>query len=117
MALDVRRGDIVYANLEPIVGHETGKTRPVLVIQNDVGNRFSPTTIVAAITEYSAKKASYPVCATVPEGEGGLTRKSVVNCSQIRTLDRERLIAPVLGLVSEATMQDVDAALRVSLAL
>ena len=61
----VRRGDIHYANLDPVVGRETGKTRPVLVIQNDIGNMYSPTTIVAIITEYSEKKASYPICVAI----------------------------------------------------
>ena len=60
--IKIRRGDIYYANLDPVVGRETGKTRPVLIIQNDIGNMYSPTTIVAVITEYSIKKASYPIC-------------------------------------------------------
>ena len=63
--IQVKRGDIHYANLDPVVGRETGKTRPVLVIQNDIGNMYSPTTIVAIITEYSEKKASYPICVAI----------------------------------------------------
>ena len=59
--LQVKRGEIYYADLEPVVGNETGKTRPVLVIQNDIGNVYSSTTIVAIVTEYSEKKASYPM--------------------------------------------------------
>lgn len=63
--IQVKRGDIHYANLDSVVGRETGKTRPVLVIQNDIGNMYSPTTIVAVITEYSEKKASYPICVAI----------------------------------------------------
>ena len=68
--IQVNRGDIHYANLDPVVGRETGKTRPVVVIQNDIGNMYSPTTIVAIITEYSEKKASYPICVAVKKRDG-----------------------------------------------
>ena len=112
----VRRGDIHYANLDPVVGRETGKTRPVLVIQNDIGNMYSPITIVAVITEYSEKKASYPICVGVKKGNG-LKKDSVVNLSQIRTLDKKRLIAPKLGKLSKDSIKAVDEALKKSLAL
>ena len=61
---------IYYAALDPVVGRETGKTRPVLIIQNDIGNMYSPTTIVAVITEYSKKKASYPICVAIRKEHG-----------------------------------------------
>lgn len=112
----VRRGDIHYANLDPVVGRETGKTRPVLVIQNDIGNMYSPTTIVAVITEYSEKKASYPICVGIRKGNG-LEKDSVVNLSQIRTIDKERLIAPKLGTLPNDAMKKIDDALKYSLAL
>jgi mRNA interferase MazF len=66
----VKRGEVYYANLDPVVGSETGKTRPVVVIQNDIGNQYSPTTIVAIITAYSDKKATYPICVAVGADQG-----------------------------------------------
>ena len=112
----VRRGDILYANLDPVVGRETGKTRPVLVIQNDIGNMYSPTTIVAIITEYSEKKASYPICVGIKR-RIGIKKDSVVNLSQIRTIDKKRLIAPKLATLPIESMKKVDDALKNSLAL
>ena len=112
----VRRGDIHYANLDPVVGRETGKTRPVLVIQNDIGNMYSPTTIVAVLTDYSEKKASYPICVAIKKGNG-LKKDSVVNLSQIRTIDKNRLVTPKLGTLPNDSMKEVDIALRNSLAL
>ena len=114
--IQVKRGDIHYANLDPVVGRETGKTRPVLVIQNDIGNMYSPTTIVAVITEYSEKKASYPICVSAKK-KNGLKKDSVVNLAQIRTIDKKRLTTPKLGSLSKDTMKKVDDALKNSLAL
>ena len=113
----MRRGDVFYANLDPVVGDEIGKRRPVLIVQNDIGNRHSTTVIAAAITEYSSKKASYPVCVAVDANEGGLRKRSIVNCSQIRTLDRKRLCGTSLGHVSQETMASVEQALRNSLGM
>ena len=114
--IQVKRGDIYYANLDPVVGRETGKIRPVLVIQNDIGNMYSPTTIVAVLTEYSEKKASYPICVAIKKGYG-LKKDSVVNLSQIRTIDKKRLITPKLATLSKDSMENVDDALKNSLAL
>ncbi len=107
----VRRGDILYAHLDPVKGSETGKTRPVLVIQNDIGNMYSPTTIVAVITEYSDSKASYPICIGI-KTENGLKKDSVINLSQIRTTYNKRLITPKLGTLPKDSMKKVDDALR-----
>jgi len=114
--IQVKRGDIYYANLDPVMGRETGKTRPVLVIQNDIGNIYSPTTIVAVITEYSDKKASYPICVAIKK-DNGLKKDSVVNLSQIRTVDKRRLITPKIATLSNDFMKKVDKALKNSLAL
>ena len=114
--IQVKRGDIYYANLDPVVGRETGKTRPVLVIQNDIGNMYSPTTIVAVITEYSEKKASYPICVAIKKGND-LKKDSIVNLSQIRTIDKNRLITPKSGTLPNDLMKKVDNALKNSLAL
>jgi mRNA interferase MazF len=114
--LQVRRGDIYYANLDPVLGSETGKTRPVLVIQNDIGNIYSPTTIVAVITEYSKKKASYPICVAI-KNDNRLKKHSIVNLSQVRTIDKKRLATTKITKLSDDVMKRVDQALKNSLAL
>ena len=112
----IKRGDVYYADLDPVKGHETGKTRPVVVIQNDIGNMYSPTTIVAIVTEYSEKKASYPICVTVKKGKG-LKKESIVNLSQIRTIDKQRLKAPKITELSDNVMKKVDEAIMSSLGI
>ena len=114
--LIIKRGDVYYANLDPVKGHETGKTRPVVVIQNDIGNMYSPTTIVAIVAEYSDRKASYPICVTVKK-EKGLKKDSIVNLSQIRTIDKKRLKAPKINELSDNVMKKVDEAIMSSLGL
>ena len=114
--LQIKRGDIYYANLDPVLGSETGKTRPVLVIQNDIGNKYSPTTIVSIITEYSEKKASYPICVAIKKWKG-LKKDSIVNLSQIRTIDKKRLITPKLITISKDILNQIDEAIKKSLAL
>ncbi|MEW6186309.1 MAG: type II toxin-antitoxin system PemK/MazF family toxin [Thermodesulfobacteriota bacterium] len=111
-----KRGEIYYAALDPVIGSETGKTRPVLIIQNDIGNLYSPTTIVAVLTDYSEKKATYPIC--VPVGkEAGLKKDSIINLSQIRTIDKRRLQSPKVAILSDEIMEKVNGALKNSLAL
>jgi len=114
--LMIKRGDVYYANLDPVKGHETGKTRPVVVIQNDIGNIYSPTTIVAIVTEYSEKKASYPICVVIKK-EKGLKKDSIVNLSQIRTIDKKRLKVPKITELSDNVMKKVDEAIMSSLGL
>jgi mRNA interferase MazF len=111
------RGDVVLVNLEPVIGHEIGRTRPAIVVQNDVGNRFSPTVIVVAITRYTPQKAKFPICAVLESGEGGLEKKSIANASQVRTVDKRRIVGGPLGRASAEAMEAVDRALRTSLAL
>lgn len=98
------------------MGSETGKIRPVLIIQNDIGNLYSPTTIVAVITEYSKKKATYPICVFIPK-DTGLKKSSIVNLSQIRTIDNKRLIGPKVAVLPDELMDKVDMALKNSLSL
>jgi len=112
----IKRGDVYYADLDPVKGHETGKTRPVVVIQNDIGNMYSPTTIVAIITEYYEKKASYPICVTIKKGKG-LRKDSIVNLSQIRTIDKKRLKAPRITKLSDDVIKKIDEAIMSSLRL
>ncbi len=109
------RGAVVEVNLDPVVGSEA-KTRPCVVIQNDVGNRFSPIVIVAAITGAENVPRRYPVDVHVQKGEGGLGKDSVVQCNQIRSVDEKRLVR-ALGRLRPATMGKVDQALKISLAL
>lgn len=115
-SMQVKRGEVYYAALEPVVGSETGKTRPVLIVQNDVGNQYSPTTIVAVITEYSEKKATYPICVVIGK-DSGLKKISIVNLSQIRTLDKSRLTGATLATLPDELMEKVDMALKNSLSL
>lgn len=114
--LQVKRGEVYYAVLEPVLGSETGKTRPVVIVQNDIGNAYSPTTIVAIITEYSEKKAFYPICVAVGIEEG-LKKPSVVNLAQIRTIDKRRLVIPKIASLPDTTMAQIDQALKYSLSL
>ena len=120
--MTVRRGDIYYADLSPVVGSEQGGLRPVLIVQNDVGNRYSPTVIAAAITSRMGKtKLPTHIDVTknsiVPEqGRAGLARDSVVLLEQIRTLDKRRL-REKMGHLDEASMHRVDDAISISFGL
>jgi mRNA interferase MazF len=114
-AIRPKRGEIYVVNFDPTVGAEIKKTRPALVLQNDIANRHSPITIVAAITsKYDA--TLYPTEVLVKPPEGGLTTNAVVLLNQIRSIDKGRLIKR-LGLLKPATMQKVDRALQISLGL
>ena len=113
--MNVHRGDIYYADLSPVVGSEQGGVRPVLIVQNDVGNRFSPTVIAAAITSQK-DKARLPTHIQVQAPDSGLSRDSVVLLEQIRTLDKRRL-GERMGRLDDASMSRVDRALQVSFGL
>ncbi len=110
----VYRGDIFLANLNPVKGSEQGGKRPVIIIQNDVGNRYSPTVIVAAVTSRFLKKKSLPTHVSLESHV--LEKNSQVLLEQIRTIDRCRLICKV-GRVTEENMTEIEKALRISLAL
>jgi len=112
---DYRRGDVWLANLDPVVGSETGKTRPVLIIQNDVANEYSPVVIVAALTT-GVGPQEYPTEVHVLSPEGGLRKDSVILLNQVRTLDKRRLVER-WGSLEPETMRRVDEALRISLGL
>ena len=112
---NVKRGDIYYADLSPVVGSEQGGMRPVLIVQNDTGNRYSPTVIAAAITS-QVNKARLPTHIELSSQKYGLTRDSVVLLEQIRTLDKRRL-REHMGRLDEAQMQRVDNAIAVSFGL
>lgn len=113
--MNIRRGDIFYADLSPVVGSEQGGVRPVLIVQNDVGNRFSPTVIAAAITSQT-DKTRLPTHIRLSPSDGGLQRDSVVLLEQIRTLDKRRL-KECMGRLGESTMDRVDHAISISFGL
>ena len=111
----VRRGDIFYADLSPVVGSEQGGMRPVLIVQNDTGNRHSPTVIAAAITSQTGK-AKLPTHIELIGADCGLTRDSVILLEQIRTIDKTRL-RERMGKLPDAVMERVNDAIAVSFGL
>lgn len=111
----VKRGDIYYADLRPVVGSEQGGVRPVLIIQNDMGNRYSPTVICAAITS-QMHKAKLPTHVALDAYKYGIVKDSVILLEQVRTIDKSRLREKVCHLDAEA-IEKIDTALCVSLAL
>ena len=106
--MNIKRGDIFYADLSPVVGSEQGGVRPVLIVQNDVGNRFSPTVIAAAITSQHSK-ANLPTHINLESEDSGLSKDSVVLLEQIRTIDKKRLKEKT-GCLNYASMDKVDQA-------
>lgn len=113
--MEIRRGDVVVANLDPVVGSEQGRTRPVLIIQNDFGNKFSPTTIAAPITSKIYEK-EYPTNILLKKEDSGLNTDSSILLNQIRTIDKSRIIKKIHAL-SKEIMKKVDLAVRISLDL
>lgn len=109
----IKRGDLYYADLSPVIGSEQGGIRPVLVIQNDIGNKYSPTVIAAAITS-KLNKAKLPTHIELSSNEYGLEKDSVVLLEQIRTLDKTRL-KDKIGELSAIKMNQVNKAMMISL--
>ena len=110
------RGNVWDVDLEPVVGSETGKRRPCVVIQNDVGNKYAPTVIIAVITDAGNAKKPYRINVFVTKGKGGLTKDSVIQSNQIRTVDKQRLLKH-RGKLPPNSMKEVDKALQISLGL
>ena len=113
--IDFKRGDLYYADLSPVIGSEQGGIRPVLIVQNDVGNKYSPTVIVAAVTS-QINKAKLPTHIELSAEVYGLPKDSVVLLEQVRTLDKRRLKEKI-GVVDEFKMQKISRALLISLGL
>ena len=113
--VNIRRGDIYYADLSPVIGSEQGGIRPVLIVQNDIGNKYSPTVIAAAITSRTGK-SKLPTHIEVYADKYGLARDSVILLEQIRTLDKKRL-REKMGHLDEDVMGQVNDAITVSLGL
>jgi len=111
----IKRGDIFYGDLSPVIGSEQGGIRPVLIVQNDIGNKYSPTVIVAAITS-QINKAKLPTHVEINAEEYGITKDSVILLEQIRTIDKKRLKERI-GHLSDDLMKKVDDALQISFGL
>ena len=112
---EVKRGDIWLVSLDPTIGHEIRKSRPAVIIQNDLGNKYSPITIIAPITSQNIEKA-YPIEVILDKKGSGLEKTSKVLLNQIRAIDKRRLIKK-LGKVDYETMAKVDASIKISLGL
>ena len=115
MEKTIKRGDIYYAELNPVIGSEQGGTRPVLIISNDIGNRHSPTVIVAAITSRVHTKAKLPTHTAIRDFEG-LNKDSIILLEQIRTIDKKRL-QEYIGMLSESEMARALSTLAISVSL
>ena len=113
--MNIKRGDIYYADLSPVIGSEQGGLRLVLIVQNDVGNRYSPTVIAAAITSRMGK-TKLPTHIDIPGVDVGLSRNSVILLEQVRTIDKKRL-KEKMGHLDEGTMNHVNNAIQVSFGL
>jgi len=111
----VKRGDIFYADLSPVIGSEQGGVRPVLIVQNDIGNKYSPTVIAAAVTS-QINKANMPTHIEIDAQSGGLSKDSVILMEQIRTIDKERL-RDKIGRLDDELMSQVDNAIAISFGL
>jgi mRNA interferase MazF len=114
--VSVVRGDIVQVALNPTVGTETGKTRPCVVVQNNVGNEYSPRTIVIPATGAEHVVKAFRIYVHVDAGDGGFSKSSMILCDQIRAVDKSRLVR-VFGHLAVSTMAKVDAAVKISLGL
>lgn len=113
--VNIHRGDIYYADLSPVIGSEQGGVRPVLILQNDVGNKYSPTVIAAAITSKMGK-TKLPTHIDIYAEKVGLAKDSVVLLEQVRTIDKKRL-GEKMGHLDEDTMKNVNDAITISLGL
>lgn len=110
------RGTVLEVHLDPVVGHEQGRSRPCVVVQNDAGNRYSSITIVVPLTDASHIAAPSPIYVPVKKGDGGVRKDSIALADQIRAVDFER-VGRAFGVLSPAAMQEIDRALLISLGL
>ena len=111
------RGDVYLVNLDPIIGKEIGKARPAVILQNDIGNKFSPVTIIAPISSIKEITKPLPIMIMLKKGEGGLKEDSYVDCGQIRTIDKDKRLITKYGALDKFKMLEIDEALMISLSL
>lgn len=116
VAQRLRRGDVYFVTSDPALGAEIQKTRPAVIVQNDIANRASPITIIAAITSHGEGRRIFPTDVLVRAGDGGLTSPSIILLNQLRSVDRRRLVRR-LGTLKPETMRRIDQALAISLSL
>jgi mRNA interferase MazF len=113
--MNIKRGEIYLATLDPVVGKEISKTRPVVVVSNDKNNEFSGTVTILPVTSKNLKRI-YPFEVFLPKGSGKLPKDSKVKADQIRTLDKSRIVAPI-GKLGKREIQDIEMAIKIHLAL
>lgn len=113
----IRRGDMYWVHLDPTVGPQIKKKRPAVIIQNNVGNRFSPLTIVAPVSSMRDGVPPFPILVLLNAGDGGIPEASYVNCGQLRTIDTTKRLGKKIGTLSPSKILEVDRALRISLDL
>lgn len=111
------RGDIYLVNLDPVIGSKIGKARPALIVQNNIGNKFSPVTIIAPISSVKEITKPLPIMIFLEKGEGGLNEESYVDCGQIRTIDKIQRLVSKFGSLDKIKMIEIDKAIKISLAL
>ncbi len=112
----ILRGDIMIVDLDPVRGSETGKTRPCVVISNDIQNKHASVIIIAIITEWNEKKGNIPICVSLTEPTPGILKRSLVHCGQLRTISKKR-VKDKIGSVLEIDMIKVNGSLQLSLGL
>jgi mRNA interferase MazF len=113
----ILRGEIYLVNLEPVIGKETGKARPAVILQNNIGNKYSPVTIIAPVTSVKEISKPLPIMVFIPKGEGGLTEDSFVDCGQIRTIDKHKRLMKKFGSLNESRLKEIDKAIKISLSI
>jgi mRNA interferase MazF len=111
------RGDVYLVNLDPIIGKEIGKAKAAVIIQNDIGNKFSPVTIIAPISGVKEITKPLPIMIFLEKGEGGLIEESYVDCGQIRTINKDERLITKIGSVNKSKMREIDKAIKISLSL
>lgn len=111
------RGDVYVVNLDPIIGKEIGKARPAVIIQNNIGNKYSPVTIIAPISSVKEITKPLPIMIFLDKDKSGLSQDSYVDCGQVRTIDKENRLITKLGTLDKNKMLEIDTALKISLAL
>ncbi|HMS34202.1 MAG TPA: type II toxin-antitoxin system PemK/MazF family toxin [Ignavibacteria bacterium] len=111
------RGDIYLINLDPVIGKEIGKARPSVIIQNNIGNKFSPVTIIVPVSSIKEITKPLPIMVFIEKGEGGLKEDSYADCGQIRTVDKVERLITKYGKLDKLKMLEIDKALKISVSL
>jgi len=116
-SIEIKRGDIFIVNLDPVAGKEIGKSRPALIIQNDIGNKYSPVTIIAPISSVKEITKPLPIMVFINKSISGLKEDSYVDCGQLRTIDKFSRLVKKISSLDAGLMNKIDTALKISLSL